>query len=253
MKVIYKLGVFLLSVLLSVSCHDITTEDITKVTYYVDIDLEGGDQYLLPVGTAYVEPGMTATENGEDVSSKVQISGTVDHTKIGFYDIEYSATNVDGFNKSVTRKVIVYDPSVTVDISGDYAVDANLSHRLQLNNSAVIKYSDMASMYGAGDYSTYVVKIEKIVPGIFSVTDFFGGYYSEGRAYAPAYAYEMAGYISLTPTNQIELCSSSIVAWGNSLNALKNGIYIPLTGTVQWSAEWSSDPTYSFNVVFNKK
>ena len=252
MKVIYKLGVILLSVLLNVSCHDITTEDIAKVTYYVDIDLEGGEQYLLPVGTAYVEPGMAATENGEDVSSKVQISGTVDHTKIGFYDIKYSATNVDGFSKSVTRTVIVYDPSVTVDISGDYAVNANLSNRFQFSNSAVIKYGDMAATYGGGDFSSYVVKIEKLVPGIFSVTDLFGGYYSEGRAYTPGSAYEMTGYISLTTLNKIEHCSSIVQAWGDALDDIQNGLYDPLTNTLSWGAVYAGN-TYSFNVVLNKK
>lgn len=250
MKEIYKFGVLLLCLFLTVSCHDVTTEDIAKVTYYVKMELKGDDPYMIPVGTAYVEPGVIATENGEDVSSKVQIAGTVDQTKVGFYTINYSATNVDGFSKATKRTVIVYNPAITEDISGNYSVNTLLSYRLQASNNAVIKYSDMSGIYGAGDFSEYVVKVEKLLPGIFSVTDFMGGYYAEGRGYGDTY--EMNGYVSLTSDNKLEHCSSSSVGWGDSLNALNGGTYNPLTSTIQWSAVWNAS-AYSFNVVLNKK
>ena len=250
MKSIYKIGIFITGLFLCTACHDITTADISKVTYYVTFELDGGDQYLLPVGTSYVEPGVKALENGVDVTSKMIVTGTedVNSNKIGLYTITYSAKNVDGFSNSTTRTVFVYDPTVTADISGDYSVDATTSQRVQASNGKIIKYSDMQALYGAGDFSTYVVKLQKVVPGIFSVTDFFGGYYTEGRAYASAYA--MTGYLSLTPSNKLELCSSYVAGWGTSLDDLTDGVYTPATGNVKWNASWSG---YSFNVVLNKK
>ena len=252
MKSIYKLGIFIAGLFLCTGCHDITTADISKVTYYVTFELDGGQDYLLPVGTPYVEPGVKAIENGVDVTSKMIVKGTtdVDQNKIGLYTISYSAKNVDGFASSATRTVFVYDPTVTADISGDYSVDATTSQRVQDSNGKIIKYSDMQGLYGFGDFSTYVVKLTKIVPGIFSVTDFFGGYYPEGRGYTPAGTYEMTGYASLTPDNKLELCSSFVDAWGNSLTGFTGGVYAPATGIVKWSAAWSG---YSFNVVLNKK
>jgi hypothetical protein len=60
----------------------------------------------------------------------------------------------------------------------------------------------------------------------------------------------MTGYLSLTPSNTLELSSSYVSAWSNSLTDLTDGVYVPGTGAVKWSASWSG---YSFNVVLNKK
>jgi len=254
MKNYYKITVLFFGLLLFSACHDITTEGVSRVTFFVTFELEGGEQYLLPVGTPFVEPGMRAFENGVDVSSEVEVTGVdeIDPDRKGFYDVVYSAVNVDGFPSSITRTVIVYDPTIDADISGDYLVDADLSHRLNLGNETIIQYSNMAAMYGGGDFSTYVVRLGKVAPGIFSVSDFFGGYYSEGRAYKPAYAYEMKGYVALNTDNTLELCSSSVVAWGDSLDDLEDASYDPDTETVQWGAIYAGW-LYSFNVVLNKK
>jgi len=250
MKSIYKIGIFITGLFLCTACHDITTADISKVTYYVTFKLDGGGDYLLPVGTPYVEPGVKALENGVDVTSKMIATGVtgINPNKIGLYTITYSAKNVDGFPSSATRTVFVYDPTITADISGDYKVDATTSQRVQASNGKIIKYSDLPTLYGAGDFSTFVIKLTKVVPGIFSVTDFLGGYYTEGRAYASTYA--MPGYVSLTPDNKLELCSSYSVSWGNSLADLTGGTYASGTESIKWSASWSG---YSFKVVLNKK
>jgi hypothetical protein len=179
----------------------------------------------------------------------MEVAGTVDENKIGFYDITYSATNVDGFPNSITRTVIVYDPTITANISGKYAVDLTYSNRFQFSNSKTINYADLPALYGKGDFSTYEVTIAQIVPGIYSVSDFFGGYYVEGRAYASIYA--MTGFFSLKPDNTVELLSSHIDGWGDSLDDLTNASYDPVTSSIKWGAEYAA--TYSFNVKLNKK
>lgn len=249
MRVYYKISVFFLALMLFAGCHETTTGDIAKVTYYVTFDMTGDAQYLLPKGTPYVEPGVKALENGEDISSKMTTTGTIDINKVGFYDLTYTASNVDGFSSSTKRTVIVYDPTITADISGKYSVDLTYSNRFQFSNSAVVKYSKLYTTYGKGDFSTYEVTITKFLPGIYTVSDFFGGYYVEGRGYAATYA--MTGYFSLNPDNTIDLLSSHIEGWGDALDALKNASFDPVTNSLQWGAEYGG--SYSFNVKLNKK
>ena len=50
------------------SC-DYDGSDDAKVTKYVTIELTGGNQTLVPVGSEYTDPGYTATEGTEDVTS----------------------------------------------------------------------------------------------------------------------------------------------------------------------------------------
>ena len=89
------------------SC-DYDGSDDAKVTKYVTIELTGGNQTLVPVGSEYTDPGYTATEGTEDVTSKVVVSGDqVDPDKVGIYNVTYSAKNVDGFAAEVTRTVLV--------------------------------------------------------------------------------------------------------------------------------------------------
>ena len=44
-----------------------TTEGLTKVTYYVNFELNGDDPMLVPVGSTFSDPGVVAME-GERVT-----------------------------------------------------------------------------------------------------------------------------------------------------------------------------------------
>jgi len=226
-------------------CEKDSSMDDSRLTYYVAFELKGDAKTLVTVNSSYADAGVIALENGVDVTSKVVVKGTVNPNKIGLYTVTYSAVNADGFSSSISRNVFVYDPTVTTDISGDYIVNTSLSNRDGLTYAA-------RALSKGGNFDGYVVTLTKIVPGFFSVNDFFGGFYSpgSGSSYSPAAPYQMAGYLSLTPSNTLELSSSYVSAWNNSLTGLLNGSYSPITGTVKWSASWSG---YSFNVVLNKK
>ncbi len=232
-KILYSLLVGLSSVIMS-SCDD-DVVDNSKITHYVSIEIQGDTKILLPVGTDYVELGVVATEGDEDVTSSVKIQGEVNGNKKGLYTISYSATNVDGFNSSAQRTVIVYDPTVTTDISGTYTV-ADGTYRYALSTGVQVPYSG------------YPVTLTYVAPGILEVSDYMGGYYEKRAAYGASYA--MKGYLSLNADNSLSMLSSSIAGWGDSLDKVENASYDPSTGTLRWAATYTS--AYTFNVILNK-
>ena len=110
----------LFGLLVFTGCEDITSEDTSKITYFVTFDMAGDQVMTIPVGQSYVEPGVVAFEGDNDISTSMKIAGTVNPNAVGLYPITYSATNVDGFSSSVTRTVIVYNPEVTANLAGNY-------------------------------------------------------------------------------------------------------------------------------------
>lgn len=230
-KIIYNLFLFC-SLIIFVGCEGITTEDTSKITYYVNFELSGDNPLLVKVGDKFNDPGVIATEGDKDVTSNVKSSGSVNTNAIGVYYITYSAKNVDGFDASTTRTVAVYNPNITADISGNYVVAAG-SHRYAFASGAQVAYSG------------YPVKISKLAPGLFQVSDFFGGYYDKRAGYGASYA--MTGYMSLNEDNSIDLLTSIVNGWGDGLDDLDDASYDPESGTIQWGAVYVG--AYSFNVI----
>ena len=233
-KIIYSLFVCLLFVL--VSCEDKTSYDVSKITYYVTYKMSGDQTLLVPVGTAYVDPGVKAMEGTKDVTSTMKTTGTVNSSVIGLYPITYSAVNADGFASSITRLVVVCDPTVTTDISGGYSL-ASGSYRKTLSSGAKTSFSG------------YSISLTKIAPGIFFVSDFLGGYYDQRAAYGTSYA--MTGYVKLNPDNTLALLSSKIAGWGDSLNSLVNATFNPGTKAIHWDATYAN--AYTWFLDFNKQ
>lgn len=126
------------------SCEKEDTGGVSKETTYASFTMEGDEFMSIIVGGSYTEPGVTAKEGDTDL--EVKISGTVDPTKVGAYDLVYSAVNKDGFPGSVTRKVIVLPSADNADISGKY------------------KYAT----------SAVVATIVKLAPGFYSVDNVWG-------------------------------------------------------------------------------
>jgi hypothetical protein len=61
------------------------------------ISLVGVDLTTLEVGTAYAEPGYTATDNYDgDITTKVVVTGSVDHTVSGTYTLRYNVSDSSG-------------------------------------------------------------------------------------------------------------------------------------------------------------
>lgn len=239
-KIIYSLFVCLS--LAMVSC-DKSTEDPSFVTYYVDFEMKGSEIETVALGTPYVEPGVIAKEKGEDVSSKMKITGTedIDVNQVGVYYITYAAENVDGYANSTSRMVVVYDPAITTDISGTYIAGEGTQREVKGEGDTWV----------AAGYSDYKVTLTQVAPGVFRVSDFLGGFYDQGKGYGAAYA--MTGYANLDANNDLHILSGDVAGFGDSYDkgTFVNAKYNPsgAPGDVQWTVGYAG---MKFTVVLNK-
>ncbi|MDQ1769652.1 DUF5011 domain-containing protein [Labilibaculum sp. A4] len=158
------------------ACDDKETEDISRITYFPDFTLEGGQFYRHEMGTAYTEPGVVAMEGENELT--VTTTGEVDSNVPGLYEIVYSATNVDGFIGTISRYVIVTDE---ID---DSAV--NLSGEYELVNSSLVIFS---------------VPVKKKDAGYYNMGSLYGYEETYGAQYTMPirFVYVRAGEIALVP------------------------------------------------------
>lgn len=231
-KVLYTL-ILIFAVIFNYGCKkDLTSEGVSRLTYYVAYDLKGGTMLKIPVGQTFVDPGFTAKENTTDVTSTVKVTGSVDGKKAGYYELKYSAVNSDGLSSSITRTVIIYDPAApATDFSGDYLA----------NVSRLDPY--------ARAFTNLKVNIKKLAPGFFYVSDFLGGFYDQGSNYKYGPDYAMSGYFQLNPDNTITLLSSYDNGFGDSLDGLVNGLYNPSTLGISWTAKYASKYNFVVNLT----
>lgn len=73
------------------------------------IKLNGDSTIYVPLNGTYTEKGATSTDTCDgDLTSKIEMSGTVDTKKAGVYKIEYKVTDSKGTQSIATRTVYVY-------------------------------------------------------------------------------------------------------------------------------------------------
>ena len=220
------------------SCND-SKDELTdsRLTYYVKLDMLGDAFVQVPIGSTYTDAGCTATMNGEDATSRIITTGldAIDTNTAGLYTVTYSAVNNDGFPASVKRTVAVCDPAITTDISGTWTTQAG-TYRL---------YGGKTNTPFAG----YTCKIQKAAPGIFSVSDFFAGYYDQRAGYGSSYACK--GYLQLLADGTLVCLSNGVAGWGDALDeGTFSGAYDATTETIQWQCDYAGSMT--FYITLNK-
>lgn len=231
-KILYSLFVSLAFVF--ASCDE-STQDTSKITYFIDLELEGETTMLWPKGTPFADPGYMAILDGEDVTSEVIVSGVLNVNTPGVYTLSYAAVNIDGFANTKQRTIFVYDPTPSTLETGIYTVSKD-SYRDR--DGAVVTYG-----------KEYTITIFQAEPGKFYTSDFFGGWYDQRAGYGSSYA--MNGHFTLKADDTLELVNSHVDGWGDSLNGI-TGSYDPVTKTITWDASYSGNPVMIFHVVMTK-
>jgi len=142
-----KIFYFILAIV-TVSCSDTTTEDISRVTNYPVITLNGESLMILNQGDTYTEVGGTALEGETEID--LTLKGTVNTAVPNVYKIIYSAINVDGFPASKTRTVVVLSTTPSaINLEGTFARGSNINNITRLADR---KYMcDNAAGYTTGD------------------------------------------------------------------------------------------------------
>ncbi|GHU94200.1 hypothetical protein FACS1894156_2120 [Bacteroidia bacterium] len=236
MKNILKYSTMLvLAVILLASCSDKATEGLSRITYYCDLELEGPTEILLAKGTAFDEPGYKASEGDNDVTDAVTVT-PLDVNTPGVYTLTYSVKNQDGFAKTATRKVYVYDDAASPIESGNYYVATSSSRTAK----------GVAAGSPATEFRTQPsLVIIQTAPGRFYVSDLFGGYYNVGRGYGTGYA--ISGILAFNGTN-FSRVSSATTPWGDTFGDVR-GTYNAGTKTLSLQVDYTANYTFHLNIV----
>ena len=210
-------------------CHKITTEGVTRTTYYPVISLEGGT-VILAIGSSYDEPGYSATLNGEDVTSQVQVSNNIDNKTPGQYKVSYSSVNADGFSATENRDVIV----VGSGFENFY-------------------YSEVRNVSGSPHYYNAPITIKHLEGNKYLISDLLGGFYFHGRypGYEPSYDFHAEGVIELNADNTISLIEEGDWYFYDPDDpiTIQVGVFNPATKSVHLEVGFSGATSYIIDLV----
>jgi hypothetical protein len=214
MKTINKILVFFiaLSMLGITACEKkYDTEGLSQITNYPVFEMAGDGFVIAPLGTPYVDPGVTANEAGTDIEVTVSVAGTftgysgteVDSNTADKYVITYSAQNSDGFTGSTSRIVwITGEGDLVNSIEGLYT-------------STVVRDGTPSAQY---ENMAYIL-IYSTGNNTYGITDACGGYYSIGRAYGDDYAALGAEIVANDiPANDFTISIGVFPIWGNTID-----------------------------------
>jgi hypothetical protein len=244
LKIMKKIFItlFLFSGLLFVSCENEDTANVSRVTNYPLISVNGDDPIFVKKGDTYTDPGAIATEGGSEIPFTTVSSGnyrgasSLNTNLIDSYSVIYTATNKDGFKASGTRTVWVYNNGDLINsIEGIYT-------------STVLRGGASSAQYTDMEY----VLIWKNEDGTYQMSDGLGGYYNIGRNYGVTYA---AGPAIITAnniaTNDFSVTDYAVGLFGG--NAVVSGFTVdPVAKTISFTSTWDGSSNGTFKVTLTQ-
>lgn len=96
----------------------------SRIVYFASVVIKGERTMIIDQGTTFTDPGVTATLNGQPVPAPSAI--TVNTNVPGVYNLEYIATNPEGYAASDWRTVVVMSTNAQVtnnNFAGTYKRD----------------------------------------------------------------------------------------------------------------------------------
>lgn len=224
-----------------ISCESDSTSNVSKVTYYPLLTLNGDEIMFVQSGTTFADPGIIATEGDNtleyttSIKSKYRNQTSINTNIIDEYTITYSAVNQDGFPRTINRKVIVYKTGDLINsIEGVYI-------------STVLRNgSPLPSDQGSSINMKYVY-IWKNTDGSFEISDAFGGWYDIGRAFGVEGASPGGTITGNIATNSFTFPGNPFTNtyFGGPANI--TGVSVnPSTKIITLSCHWSGSTEYNF-------
>ena len=190
--------------------------EITRTVKIADltapiITLRGEKNTYIKIGTAYTDPGFSASDNMDgDLTAKVTVTGSVDTSKMGTNTITYAVTDSFGNTTTVTRSIYVYQKQA-------------IANPVNPGNKVVyLTFDD-----GPSKYTSRLLDIlDKYgVKATFFVTNQFPKYeYMIGETHRRGHTIALHTY-----KHRYETLYKSEAAYYNDLEAIKN-IVIKQTG-----------------------
>lgn len=156
-------------------CEKETSAGLSKVTNYPLIEVSGSPVVFVPEGGTFTDPGVSATENGATIPVITSANGvyrggsTFDANRADRYDFKYTATNVDGFDGTSSRRVYVVN-------TGDMVNSIEGLYTSTIIRNGALRFSDLK----------YVL-VWKNDDGTYEFSCGFGGYYEIGTNYGLGY------------------------------------------------------------------
>ena len=230
MKKIFFYGLALcLSAMTLTSCSSDEDHTDTRVTYYINLTINGDEVVYLDANSTYNDAGCKAEANGQDVSDKIIIDNPVDTKNIGPYTVTYSAVNEDGFASQAYRYVYVGTP-----LTGAVA-----------NGSFRQTYNDDGSPKAQVAWSGYDIDLLTDGNGKYWVEDLLGGYYEQRAGYGSSYS--MKCYLQVNADNTVDLVGGgNVVGWSDAYDDFKDGKFDPATNTISYTVVYAD---MDFNVI----
>lgn len=194
------------------SCTTESTNDVSRVTNYPIITLNGDSVMFINKGDTFTDPGAVAIAGGAELPITVTVSeGTytgatgVDTSQLDQYTITYSAENEDGFFGNALRTVWVTN-------TGD------LTNSLEgLYTSSSQRAPDFAPSAAYNDME--YVQIWQTGANTYELSHAIGGYYDYGRGYGSGYAARGAVItVNDLGSNDFTISQAVFPIWGNTVD-----------------------------------
>jgi hypothetical protein len=140
-KIFIALTIF--SSALFLSCEKVETANVSKVTNYPDITLNGDKFIIVNQGDSFTDPGAVGKAGSQIL--KLDVTGTVNPNVIGVYPITYSAKNDDGFTAENSRRVIVVSKAPSaINLEGVFVRNGTNINNVTRISDRVYKCSNAA-------------------------------------------------------------------------------------------------------------
>lgn len=149
-----------------------TIVDLSIDTIIPTIVLKGETSVTITRDTAFIDSGVSATDNLEgDITSKVNITGSVNNSVVGTYAVSYNVSDLAGNAATeVIREVSVIPPRSQVYINEILAANTNTAM-----DSDFFAFSDWIELHNSGDNSIniggYYLSDDKDEPKLWKIPE----------------------------------------------------------------------------------